>query len=225
MDQQNIILYETKFDELCNIFSDNNPLKLKLFIKENIEFINNNNLIEKLSDKYPNESETFIILRCFYNLIKEKMDIVFNLKKWKDIYSNNLFWNLSTNDQIDFLNNLETYFLSIYDCSQGGAVYHIKLMQIFESNNYNYHQIMEDVEDRLKRILNLFGSKVFEFLKLPLITVRDLYNLSNEQILKYFTVIFKNIKQLLGETIELFQNFNYVCSKLDILLDIKKIEN
>jgi hypothetical protein len=111
------------------------------------------------------------------------------------------------------------HFLSIYDCSRGGSIYYHKLMMIFQNNNYNYHQIMEDVENRLKQILDLFGSKIFEYLKIPLITVRDFYNLSNEQILKYITAIFKSIKQLLDDVIESFQNFNLVCCKLNIILN------
>lgn len=113
-----------------------------------------------------------------------------------------------------------TLFLSIYDCSQGGSVYHIKLMQIFNSNNYNYYQIMDDIEDRLKRILTLFGSKIFEYLKIPLITVHDLYNLSHDQILKYFITIFNNINQLLQKIIILFESFNLNCIELDNLLNI-----
>ena len=218
MDQQQIILFE----ELFNIFSDDAILEktkcLKLFLKNNIDFVANNNLLESLSETIYKDSELWRILYCFYSLLNYKINLVYQLKKWKDIYINDIFWNLSTLEQIDFLNNLKIYFLSIYDCSQGGSVYHIKLMMIFQSNNYNYYQIMEDVEDRLKRILDLFGQKIFEHLNIPLITVRDLYNLSNEQILKYFTVIFKSIKQLLDEIIELFQNFNLVCEKLNILL-------
>lgn len=235
MDQQQIISYENsenvllgtnayqiKLEELFNIVSDNTNLEktksLKIFIKNNFEFVTNNNILDILSDIVYKDSELWRVLYSFYNLINHKINIVYKLKKWKDIYTNDIFWDLSTIDQIDFLNNLRIFFLSIYDCSQGGSVYHIKLMMIFQSNNYNYYQIMEDIEDRLKRILDLVGSKIFEHLKIPLITVRELYNLSNDQILKYITVIFKNIKQLLDEVIELFYNFNLVCSKLNILL-------
>jgi hypothetical protein len=211
-------LYNTKINKLYNIFSES--LKLRLFLKENIDFVTRNNLIEILSGKISEDSESYKILYCFYNLINQKMNTIIHLKKWKDIYIYNIFWELSsTIEQINFLNNLRHIFLSIYDCSQGGSVYYFKLLSIFESNNYNYHQIMEDVEDRLKRTLNLFGPKIFEFLKIPLITVHNFYNLSNDQILKYISLIFKSIKNLLDEIIELFENFNLICSKLNILLN------
>jgi len=189
-------------------------LKLKLFIKENIDFVINNNIKDFLL--YGSESWNIII--NFYDLINQKINLIFFLKIWKEIYPNNLFWDISTNEQIEFLNNIKMIFLSIYDCSQGGFVYHIKLMQIFNSNNYNYSQIMEDVEDRLKRILNLIGSKIFDYLKIPLITVHDLYNISHTEIIKYFTTIFNNINNLLKEVIILFESFNIACNKLDNLI-------
>jgi hypothetical protein len=211
----NDILLQT----LNKLLEENESIKLRLFLKENIDFVINNNLIENLSDEIYVDSESWKILCNFYNLINQKINLILNLKKWKDIYNNDFFWNLTTPDQIEFLNHLKIQFLSIYDCSHGGSVYHLKLMQIFQSNNYNYYQIMEDAEDRLKRILVLFGSKIFETLEIPLITIRDLYNLSNDQILKYFTTIFKSIKQLLDGIIELFENFNLNCSNLNILLN------
>jgi hypothetical protein len=194
-------------------------LKLRLFIKENIDFVINNNLKDFFANNILYNSESYNVIVNFYNLINQKINLIFFLKKWKDIYINDLFWNLSTNDQIEFLNNLKTIFLSIYDCSQGGFVYHIKLMQIFNSNNYNYSQIMSDVEDRLKRILDLFGSNIFEYLKIPLITVRDLYKISHEEIIRYFTIIFKSINDLLKEIIVLFETFNSTCDELDNLLN------
>ena len=41
----------------------------------------------------------------------QKMNLVFNLKKWKDIYINNIFWDLTTIEQIDFLNNIKSNIL------------------------------------------------------------------------------------------------------------------
>jgi len=208
------------FELIKEINENEKSLKLKLFLKENIDFAINNNLKQILQDKILYNSESWNIIINFYDLINKKINIIFLLKKWKDIYINDFFWNLSTVNQIEFLNNLKIIFLSIYDCSQGGNVYHIKLMQIFNSNNYNYYQIMEDIEDRLKRILDLVGPQIFEFLKLPLITVQILYKLSNDEIIKYFTAIFNNIHQLLKEIIILFETFNLTCDELNNLLEL-----
>ena len=211
---------EKLFELIKEINENEKSIKLKLFLKENIDFAINNNLKQILQDKILYNSESWNIIINFYDLINKKINIIFLLKKWKDIYINDFFWNLSTVNQIEFLNNLKIIFLSIYDCSQGGNVYHIKLMQIFNSNNYNYYQIMEDIEDRLKRILDLVGPQIFEFLKLPLITVQNLYKLSNDEIIKYFTAIFNNIHQLLKEIIILFETFNLTCDELNNLLEL-----
>ena len=208
------------FELIKEINENEKSLKLKLFLKENIDFAINNNLKQILQDKILYNSESWNIIINFYYLINKKINLIFLLKKWKDIYINDFFWNLSTVNQIEFLNNFKIIFLSIYDCSQGGNVYHIKLMQIFNSNNYNYYQIMEDIEDRLKRILDLVGPQIFEFLKLPLITVQILYKLSNDEIIKYFTAIFNNIHQLLKEIIILFETFNLTCDELNNLLEL-----
>lgn len=195
-------------------------IKLKIFLKENIEYVTTNNLFQILSNKIKNNSETWYILINFYNLIKQKFSIILNLKTWKQIFINKIFWDLPISEQINFLIQMKNYFLSIYDCSLGGQIYHLKLIKIFESANYNYNQIMDDIEDRLKRILTLVGPKIFENLEIPLITIKQLYEFSIDEIFNYFNIIFKKIKELLEKTINQFEEFNLVCEKLDFILSV-----
>lgn len=201
------------------ILSNYDLYKLRVFLKENINYVINNNLIILYSHKLINYN-IMIVLENFYDLLGKKIKNIFNFKKWKEIYINNLFWNLSLIDQIDFLIELKNHFLSIYDCSKGGCPYHIKLIMIFNKNNYNYKHIMEDIKYRLKKILDLFGLKIFEKLNIPLINESQLYNLNHEQILKYFKVIFNDINQLLNETINLFNECYEINKEIDNLLNV-----
>lgn len=207
----NICLIEDKHEQ---------SIQLRMFLKDNFEYITTNNLIEDLSGKISDDSESWFVLINFYVLLQQKFNLVLNLKTWKEIFINDIFWKLSTSEQHNFLIQKKTYFFSIYDCSQGGFVYHLKLIKIFESGKYNYHQIIEDIEDRLTRILDLFGPKIFEYLNIPLITVKQLYEFSTDQIFKYFSLIFKKIKELLEKTINQFEEFNSVCEKLEFLLSV-----
>lgn len=195
--------------------------ELKVFIKDNINYIINNNIIE-IYEPFEDEN-ILIILKTFYTLLSLKMNIIFKLKKWKEIYINDFFWNLSLKEQIEFMIQLKTYFLSIYDCSNGGSNFYIKLMLIFNKDNYNYKQIMNDIEDRLIRILDLFGPKIFEILKIPLIKVSEFYQLDHNQILKYLKVIFNEINKLLDESIDLFNQFNNVNIGISKFLNIETL--
>ena len=194
--------------------------KLKMFLKDNIDYVTNNDLIELLSDKISEYSETWNLLINFYDLLKQKFIIILKLKTWREIYINDSFWDLSTIDQLIFLTQNKNYFLSIYDCSMGGCVFHLKLIKILDGNKYNHKQIMEDIEDRLKRILKLVGPKIFEHLDLPLITQKQLYEFTHEQIIGYFSIIFRKIKELFEETINLFKEFDLICQELNDILDV-----
>jgi hypothetical protein len=215
------LIHTYSLDYICLIKDDHKQsIKLKMFLKENIDYVTNNDLIGLLTDKISEYSETWNLLINFYDLLKQKFIIILKLKTWREIYINNLFWDLSTIDQLIFLIQNKNYFLSIYDCSMGGCVFHLKLMKILQGNKYNHKQIMEDIEDRLKRILKLVGPKIFEHLDLPLITQKQLYEFSNNQIINYFSIIFRKIKELFEETINLFKEFDLVCEELNNILNV-----
>ena len=206
------------FDDLHNIIINNDDDKLKEFIKNNTEYVIKNDVLELLSFLVPDDNNTLNILNNFYSLVKEKMEIILILKKWKDVYDNEEFWDMTLPNQITFLHTLRLRFLSIYDCSQGGNVYHLKLMMIFKSNRYHYRQIMDDVEDRLRRSLELIGKPIFKYLDIKLITLKELYSFTHKEIIDYFNLIFNNVKKLLDDVIILFEGFNHNCNTLDKLL-------
>jgi hypothetical protein len=182
--------------ELCTIYENE-----ECIFDQSINLLRKIYLIENQINNEYNEN--------IYNL-------VINIKEWKEIYVNDFFYDLSGEHQVFFLIQIKNYFLSIFDCSLGGDVFHFKLMKIFEKDNYNYKQIMEDIVDRLKKILEIVGVKIFEYLEIPLIKHSQLYILDHNQIIKYLSTIFIKIKELLEKTIELFKEFYEVCKDLII---------
>ena len=63
---------------------------------------------------------------------------------------------------------------------------------------------MNDLIDRLVKILNIFGSKLFLTLGIPLLTVTEFNKLTDENIIKYLLIIFDKFNELLNQTIKLF---------------------
>jgi len=182
--------------ELCTIYEDE-----ECIFDQSINLLRKIYLIENQIDGKYNEN--------IYNL-------VINIKEWKEIYVNDFFYDLSGENQVIFLKQMKNYFLSIFDCSLGGDLFHFKLMKIFDKDNYNYKQIMEDIVDRLEKILGIVGVKIFEHLEIPLIKYSQLFILNHNQIIKYLSTIFIKINELLERTIQLFEEFNEVCKELII---------
>jgi hypothetical protein len=105
------ITLSTTLNNICLIKDDHEQsINLKIFLKENIEYVTSNNLIEELSNILLNNSESWYILINFYDLLKQKFNLILNLKTWKEIFINNFFWGLSTTDQINFLIEMKIYF-------------------------------------------------------------------------------------------------------------------
>jgi hypothetical protein len=77
---------------------------------------------------------------------------------------------------------------------------------------------MNDVEDRLKKSLELIGEPIFKYLDIKLITLKELYSFTHKEIIDYFNLIFNNVKKLLDDVIILFEGFNHNCNTLDKLL-------
>ena len=125
---------------------------------------------------------------------------------------------MQTMSQLDYLTNTKERFLSIYDCSKGGIPFHYKLAQLFKEGKYNKNEIINDIINRLLLVLSIFGKNVFISLQIPLITIKDFYELTEENILKYIIVIFEKFNELLNQTIKLFDSYNLVCIQLHNLI-------
>ena len=154
----------------------------------------------------------------FYKLIDKKLAIILILKKFHLVYNNKKFWKSSINEQNDFLEQTKERFLGIYDCARGGIPYYIKLVALLK-NSSNKTELLEDSKTRLLMILDMFGPKLFRSMDIPLITVWDYSELSNENLIKYWVIIFEKFSELLNQTIKLFDSYNLINIQINNLIN------
>lgn len=205
-----------------NHISDINfSIILRLFLKHHTNIALEINL-KKLFQKELNDYKlSWNILSEFYNIIHKKIELIFILKKWAIVYDNKKFWELSSIEMNDYLQNKKEQFLAIYDCSKGGIPFHHKILSILkDKNNINPYEI---IADRLKLILKLFGKKLFNYMDIPLISFSELEILSNQDIVAYLLIIFEKYNDLLNQTIKVFEQYTIVCCNLDNLINPKNI--
>jgi hypothetical protein len=198
-------------DELSNI--------LRIFFKYHPSIAYDNKFRELFEDKMIIYINSWNILCKFYVLMQEKISLLVVLNNWHNIYNNEEFWALSLQDQIQFLVNKKEYFLSIYDCSHGGIPFHYKLSGIFIDNKYDKNEVFENVKYRLELILKLFGTKIFNYTSIPLITVSNFYNSTNDFIISYLTEIFNKMNELLDNTIYILNLYNTNTKSIENLIN------
>ena len=206
-----LISYNNEIDDI------NFSIILRIFLKYHTNIGTNYNLKNLFISELKYKHLTWTVLNDFYKLMNKKISLVITLKKWYDVFDNKKFWKLSLNEQIDFLINTKNYFLSLYDCSKGGIPLHYKVGSILKNNNINRNIIIDDLIERLISILNIFGSKLFLTLGIPLLRIDEFVKLSNENIIKYIIIIFDKFNELLNQTMKLFDSYNLVCIKLNNL--------
>lgn len=198
---------------------DNLSICLKLFIKHHSLIALNYNLKRIFRDELYGFNKSWNTLKDFYKLMDKKIALILILKKWHHIYSNELFWKLSTSEQTDYLRQIKERFLSVYDCSKGGVPYYIRLSVLLRKTNNIRDELLSDGIFRLKIILDMFGPKLFESLDIPLIMVKDYYKLSDENLVKYFINIYEKFHELLNQTIILFDSYNLTCIQINNLIN------
>lgn len=211
-----LFLFITFKNELTD---DNLSVCLKLLLKNHSEIAFNYNIKQLFKKDLINYQKSWHVLNEFYKLMYKKMALILILKKWHSLYINKMFWNLFLSEQLDYLQRLKDRFLSIFDCSRGGAQYYIKLATLLKSNISNKHELLEDAKSRLILLLQLFGQPLFVSMGIPLITSIEFYELSTENLIKYFILIFEKFYELLNHTIHLFDTYNLVCIQLNNLLN------
>jgi hypothetical protein len=209
----NLISYKSEL-------GDNNlSIILRLFIKYHSNILLEYNIMTIFIDELNDDSLSLNVLINFYKLIANKMSLIFVLKNWHKIYKKNDFWALTIIKQIEYLSNIKHKFNSIYDCSYGGTPFHYKLAHIFKDNKYYKKEIIDDIVNRLNYILEIFDTNIFVSLDIPLITLSDFYNLSNEDILKYIVDIYNKFSELLNQTIKVLNSYNLFCIQINNLIN------
>jgi hypothetical protein len=201
----------------------NFSLILRLYLKNHIDSDLFTNLKIILSDDIADFKISSLIIENFYKFTNAKVILLMTIKKWYNIYNNDVFWKLNVNDKIDFLYNLKFKFLAIYDCSKGGVPFYMKLNSLYKNNNPSRLIILDNIKERLLLILNLFNIDIFNSLNIPLIKLSEFYNLDSKYLIEYLMLIFKKIIKLLNDTILLFENYNIICNYINNLLNPRQI--
>ena len=204
---------------------------LRLYLKNNINLAINHNLKKMLMEELIlyNKKSSLQFINKFYNFISIKYVLIKLInklylyhKKNKDInviLLSKKLWNLSINDQIEYIENVKLQFLAIFDCSKGGILYHHKLRNFNKNNNPSFHIIMENIKERLLLLLKLFGINLFKELNIPLIKNSDFYNKNILFYIKYFELIFQKFYKFINETLFIFENYNIISNKIINLLN------
>ena len=193
---------------------------LRLYLKNNINLAIKSNVRDLLIDELTlyNKKLSLQILNNFYKFISFKYLLIKLLNKFYLYHLQNKnthvimlsrkLWNLSINEQIEYIENVKLQFLSIFDCSKGGVLYHHKLRYFNKNNNPSFHIIMENIKERLLLLLNLFGIELFQELNIPLIKNSNFYNKNIIFYVKYFELIFQKFIKFINETLFIFENYN-----------------
>ena len=217
---KNPLVFLFKLISYINEIDDINlSIILRIFFKYYPKIGIKYNLKQIFYEELKNKSLSRTVLNDFYKLINKKITLIKILKKWYDVFDNKKFWKLSLKDQIDFLYNTKIYFLSIFDCSKGGIPIYYKVGSILKNNKIDREFIINDLIDRLIKILDIFGSKLFKTLGIPLLTINEFKRLTDENIIKYLVIIFDKFNELLNQTIKLFDSYNLVCLQITNLFN------
>jgi hypothetical protein len=169
-------------------------------------------------NEYNNYEITTQTIIKLYSLIKQKKQTINTLEKWYNEYNNPEFWVLDINNQIEYLVNKRTYFKAIFECSNGGFPFYLKLLPILENKLYK-EEIMTEIVKRLLLIINIFSENIFTIVNIPLIKVSEFYEMSNIRIVNYLALIFNKLSIVLNRTLELFIKFKIISEQLNELLN------
>lgn len=218
------LVFLFKFCLTIKSFSDDDAsIILKLFYKyhSNLTMKLDTKLLFMNSNMY-GYNKSIDVINTYYSLIQNKLKILYVIKKWHDIYHNKYFWKLSIIEQTEYLNNIKIQFLSVYDCSINTVnMYHIKIAEILKDLNCNRSIIIENIKERLKFLLKLFGIHIFEKLEIPIYHSSEFTHLDNDLIILYLKVIFHKLLLLINQTICVFNLYQKNCKDIDNFLNIE----
>jgi len=168
-------------------------------------------------NRYP---ETVNIILSFYEIIKEKYILLEQLKKWYNIYKNKFFWNKDINEQIKDLIKLKHLIMALFDNSNGGVPFGIKILPILKLNKNNCRIVtINSAIERLHKLFTLMGSDFFKILKIKIVTVEVFLTFSDELIVQYINNVYMKTIAILSGTIDLFEKYNMINLKMENLLN------
>lgn len=219
------LVFLVKFCLLIDNFSDEEACKIiKTFYKYHSDItmkINTKIIFSKCKNinKY---KKCIKAIDDYYSLINNRLKIIYTIKKWETLYYNKYFWKLSIDEQIEYLNNKKIIFLSVFDCSANTVnIYYIKINEILNDPRCNRDIIIENIKDRLTKLIKIFGYKIFETLEIPLYHSSDFNYLENDFISLYLRIIFNKLLLLINQTICVFNMFQKNCNEINNYLNIE----
>lgn len=219
---KNPLIFLFLLDSYISKIDDYNlSLILRVFLKYHTQVALEVDLKSLWLEDFIDYPKSWSVLNDFYDMINKKIFIVLHIQKWNQVYDNNIFWKQPLEKQIEHLNNMKTRFLAIYDCSRGGAPFHLKLVGFSDcdkNNNYKL-EIFNDIQYRLETLLQIFGLKIFKALNIPLMPVSQFHNESYQNIITYLNIIFDRINVLIEQTTKIFEYYSVVCLQLDNIVN------
>lgn len=216
-----------KFDD------DDFSLILRYFLKYNYELAVKYKLLNLKIFLDLDKINSKRILKDFYDLIKKKVIICLILRKWKDGYNKNNFWNLHMDKQIEHLINLKGIFLANFDVTKSNHLVHYKIANIIKKNrNINNYYHSEILMKRLRNIFLTFGKNFFKSYQILTLTNKQFLEFELNEKIKYCDYIFNKINKIIFKIINYFVIINSIQNQLDnilnpdpILFDSEKIDS
>ena len=157
-------------------------LIIKEYIKHNKVYLLECEHIINIIIDYP---LSCIVVYNFNKLYLKKMKLLLTINEWRTHYTNDLFWNLLSYEKYNYLFKLKERFNSIFDCAKCKEPFNYKISILFANKNTNYEYIISQVIERLMCILDIFNQDIFVSLQIPLIKVKDFYDLPHNNIIQY----------------------------------------
>jgi hypothetical protein len=167
----------------------NNQLEIVLgyFIEKNIEVAVYNDIREIINNYEINS------VNKFYKLLKCRNKLEKKFNKLSYYYSNDYFWKLTMDDKINYLSEKSNLLNSIFD--KNINIFICRLKELLDTD-YKYEMI-DDLIQRLLIIRNKFGLKLLKSMNVKLITISEIYTLSNNEIINYISEIYNKINNLI----------------------------
>ena len=191
---------------------------IKNYIKHNKVYLLEYN-IDYIIDMIIDYPLSCIVVYNFNKLYLKKMKLLLTINEWRTHYTNDLFWNLLSYEKYNYLFKLKERFNSIFDCAKCKEPFNYKISILFANKNTNYEYIISQVIERLMCILDIFNQDIFVSLQIPLIKVKDFYDLPHNNIIQYMIIIYKKITKLINILIKLFNSYNLTCIQFNTLIN------
>lgn len=211
-----------KFLNLMEFLDDDNASKILILLINNYLDIFIKYSFYEISKYIPIKryTKTLTILVTFYELMKEKNQLIISLSKWNLAYKNKIYWTKDNKYQIEHLLNLKLLVKSLFDCVFGDQLFGIKIIPIIKANiNNSKMLIFENVIQSLTKLYKLLGHNFFKIGNIQTMLITDFYYLKDDEKIRYIVLVQTKTLNLINQTIENYEKFNMINLKIDNLLN------